>query len=209
MVRVEVKALTVHEVRRGDTLWRIAVRYGVTPQALREANELAGLAVSADSRLVIAPPAISRGSRGRAVRELQRLLRRAGYEPGPVDGDFGSATAAALETFCRTAGAELSPVDPEAEEAPPVPVVTPRLWGILWRAAQARVPPGAKVHVAATQAVLRFGPGEDRRPLRVLPFGLQLLVLRSTGRWLQVATPERHRGWLRQELVAQAERAGL
>ena len=37
----------------------------------------------------------------RAVRELQRLLRRLGQAPGPVDGLYGPLTAEAVERFQR------------------------------------------------------------------------------------------------------------
>ena len=33
------------------------------------------------------------------VREAQRALRDLGYDPGPIDGTFGSQTRAALEKY--------------------------------------------------------------------------------------------------------------
>ena len=42
-----------------------------------------------------------RGDSGDDVRRLQELLRAAGYDPGPVDGIFGSATQAAVVAFQR------------------------------------------------------------------------------------------------------------
>ncbi|MGE3250680.1 MAG: lytic murein transglycosylase [Hyphomonadaceae bacterium] len=38
------------------------------------------------------------------VRELQRLLRRLGFDPGPADGAFGSRTSAAIRAFEESAG---------------------------------------------------------------------------------------------------------
>jgi localization factor PodJL len=40
------------------------------------------------------------------VREIQQLLTDLGYEPGPVDGLFGSKTRAAIQTFQREKGLE-------------------------------------------------------------------------------------------------------
>lgn len=36
---------------------------------------------------------------GRAVRDIQRRLREKGFNPGPVDGDFGPTTHAAVVSF--------------------------------------------------------------------------------------------------------------
>ena len=46
-------------------------------------------------------PVLRYGDKGEAVRELQRDLQKLGYGLGPcgVDGDFGSATKAAVEKF--------------------------------------------------------------------------------------------------------------
>lgn len=50
------------------------------------------------------------GSTGPAVLELQTDLRRAGFDPGPLDGRFGPRTAAALRTFQASAGLEANGV---------------------------------------------------------------------------------------------------
>ncbi|MBA5779269.1 L,D-transpeptidase family protein [Stappia sp. F7233] len=42
---------------------------------------------------------VTRLSEGERIREMQLLLARLGYEPGPADGVFGRKTRAALETF--------------------------------------------------------------------------------------------------------------
>ena len=44
-------------------------------------------------------PTLSRGSRGQAVLDLQSSLQRLGISPGPLDGDFGSKTDAAVRQF--------------------------------------------------------------------------------------------------------------
>lgn len=52
---------------------------------------------------VAAPDGMLRmGAKGMRVRELQTLLARAGYYTGKVDGDFGTATKAAVLAFQRS-----------------------------------------------------------------------------------------------------------
>jgi peptidoglycan hydrolase-like protein with peptidoglycan-binding domain len=45
------------------------------------------------------PPTVRKGSRGDAVRMLQRLLGDYGYDPGPIDSDFGDKTEDAVKQF--------------------------------------------------------------------------------------------------------------
>jgi len=45
------------------------------------------------------PPTIRKGSKGDAVRMLQRLLTDYGYDPGPIDSDFGAETEDAVKKF--------------------------------------------------------------------------------------------------------------
>jgi peptidoglycan hydrolase-like protein with peptidoglycan-binding domain len=47
----------------------------------------------------MAEPLLRRGSSGTAVRQLQEALKEAGHDPGPVDGEFGPATEAAVRAF--------------------------------------------------------------------------------------------------------------
>ena len=46
-------------------------------------------------------PTLRRGSKGDAIRELQTMLLKLGYDLGPcgIDGDFGKATEAAVRSF--------------------------------------------------------------------------------------------------------------
>ncbi|OLP18249.1 hypothetical protein BST81_11585 [Leptolyngbya sp. 'hensonii'] len=48
--------------------------------------------------------ALSRGSRGPAVTALQLNLKNAGYDPGRIDGVFGSGTERAVRRFQRDRG---------------------------------------------------------------------------------------------------------
>lgn len=45
-------------------------------------------------------------ARQEMVREIQRVLTRLGYEPGPIDGLFGGKTRAAIQAFQRENGLE-------------------------------------------------------------------------------------------------------
>ncbi len=51
-----------------------------------------------------AAPLLWRGSVGNDVTALQRSLLNAGFDPGPVDGDFGPRTEKALKDFQRASG---------------------------------------------------------------------------------------------------------
>jgi peptidoglycan hydrolase-like protein with peptidoglycan-binding domain len=66
-------------------------------------------------------PTLRQGSRGAAVRRLQGLLRQRGFNPGPIDGIFGSRTTGAVRAFQR---ARRLVVDG---------VVGPQTWGALGR----------------------------------------------------------------------------
>lgn len=47
------------------------------------------------------------GNRGSEVLRLQMELKRAGYSPGPIDGDFGPKTLAAVREYQRKHGLEI------------------------------------------------------------------------------------------------------
>ena len=44
-------------------------------------------------------PVLRQGSRGPAVRDMQQLLKSQGFDPGPIDGDFGPGTEVAVMRF--------------------------------------------------------------------------------------------------------------
>lgn len=45
------------------------------------------------------PPTVKRGSDGETVKLAQQLITDYGYDPGPVDGDFGPRTEKAVKQF--------------------------------------------------------------------------------------------------------------
>lgn len=51
-----------------------------------------------------APPQTSRVPASDFVKSLQRALKRAGYDPGDVDGQMGPATRLALRQFQQAQG---------------------------------------------------------------------------------------------------------
>lgn len=57
-----------------------------------------------DTASVISTPTLRIGARGAAVANLQRLLRDAGFSPGPIDGRFGPQTQAAVRQFQASRG---------------------------------------------------------------------------------------------------------
>jgi len=57
-------------------------------------SEMAVNAVPGDGNRFAQPP-----QRPLFVREAQRALRDLGYDPGPIDGTFGSQTRTALEKY--------------------------------------------------------------------------------------------------------------
>jgi peptidoglycan hydrolase-like protein with peptidoglycan-binding domain len=46
-----------------------------------------------------AHPTLRRGSTGESMRFLQTRLKQLGYDPGPIDGIFGSGTERAVKNF--------------------------------------------------------------------------------------------------------------
>ncbi len=58
-----------------------------------------GSATSGGGGTSAAMPTLKRGSQGAAVKTLQTLLKQKGFHAGPVDGDFGPVTEAAVRSF--------------------------------------------------------------------------------------------------------------
>lgn len=47
------------------------------------------------------------GHKGPKVNEMQKMLKAAGFDPGPLDGKFGPRTLKALESYQRATGAKV------------------------------------------------------------------------------------------------------
>src|SRR4051812_29770157 len=52
----------------------------------------------------MAEPNLQKGSTDPAVRDLQQALKALGYDPGPIDGVFGTTTEAAVKGFQQARG---------------------------------------------------------------------------------------------------------
>jgi peptidoglycan hydrolase-like protein with peptidoglycan-binding domain len=76
----------------------------------------------------LTPPEVKRGSKGNAVRLLQELLKNYGipdYDPGPIDGDFGSLTEKAVKAF------QTDNLDFDGNPLRPDGIVGPKTWAAL------------------------------------------------------------------------------
>src|SRR5215208_321005 len=52
----------------------------------------------------MAEPNLQKGSTDPAVRDLQEALKALGYDPGPIDGVFGTTTETAVKAFQQARG---------------------------------------------------------------------------------------------------------
>jgi hypothetical protein len=64
-------------------------------------------------------PTLRQGDQGEWVTHLQQLLVQAGYDPGPIDGDFRNGTRRAVEAFQAANGLDADGI------------VGPATWGAL------------------------------------------------------------------------------
>ena len=65
-----------------------------------------------------APPLLAQGIQGPHVFKLQSALKAKGFNPGPVDGDFGPLTEAAVRKFQAAQGLGVDGmVDPRPGES--------------------------------------------------------------------------------------------
>jgi len=120
-------------VRTGDTLYTIAQRFNTTVESLIALNNITDpnmimvgmvLTIRPEEPIPQPPleaewcPRLTLGSRGRAVREVQGLLREQGFDPGRIDGIFGVRTRAAVINFQRSRNLSVTGVvDVETWEA--------------------------------------------------------------------------------------------
>lgn len=92
------------------------------------------------------PPTLRLGANGPEVENLQNALKRHGFDPGPVDGDFGPRTQAAVTAFQQAKGLTADGV------------VGPQTWGALNQAPAAPratpAPAGGQVDMPLSDAEL-------------------------------------------------------
>ena len=80
------------EVKNDTTARKDWTHYAI-PYGIYSKEELAA------AEVLIVMPTLKRGSKGDAVKELQELLLKLGYDPGGIDGSFGGGTAEAVRKF--------------------------------------------------------------------------------------------------------------
>lgn len=102
-----------YTIKAGDTFFQIARTFGISLNALIAANpgvdpnrlfigQVICVPTAAPPPPVSSCPTLSIGSRGASVAQLQELLRNAGFDPGPIDGIFGSRTQSAVIAFQKS-----------------------------------------------------------------------------------------------------------
>lgn len=108
-----------YTIKAGDTFYTIAGTFGISLDAILAANPGVDPNRLFIGQVICVPtpgpgpgpspgpspcPTLRVGSRGASVTELQTLLRNAGFDPGPIDGIFGTRTQAAVIAFQRSRG---------------------------------------------------------------------------------------------------------
>jgi hypothetical protein len=145
--RVQQAALTPNAVegtRESPALSALSGRSAFEPSPASAAREAATQA---------RPPAaerenLERGSRGAEVRQMQEQLKRAGFNPGPLDGKFGPLTERAVRNFQQARNLETDGV------------AGPKTMGALEQARAAATRPEAngRPHTAARPQAAAEGP---------------------------------------------------
>lgn len=77
----------------------------------------------------LCPETVKKGSKGNGVRLIQSLLKLYGYppyDPGPIDGDFGPLTEAAVKAF------QGDNVDFDGNALVVDGIVGPKTWAAIW-----------------------------------------------------------------------------
>lgn len=102
-----------YTIKAGDTFYNIARTYGISIDALIAANPSVNPDRLSIGQVICVPtaappppisncPTLHTGSRGASVSQLQQLLLSNGFNPGTVDGIFGSMTYHAVVAFQRS-----------------------------------------------------------------------------------------------------------
>ncbi len=118
------------------------------------------------------------GSKGSNVKLIQSLLARIGYDPGPIDGVFGTSTKEAIINFQRNNGLV------------PDGIVGPATWNLFENLLLGYdtyyIQPGdtlydlAKKYYTTVNAIITANPGIDPNSLRVgqriiIPYGIDVV----------------------------------
>lgn len=104
-----------YTIKAGDTFYLIARTFGISLDSLLAANPgvnpdrlFIGEVICVPTMGTPPPsstcPTLRVGSTGASVTQLQTLLKNAGFDPGPIDGIFGSRTQSAVIAFQRSKG---------------------------------------------------------------------------------------------------------
>ncbi|MGG0461045.1 N-acetylmuramoyl-L-alanine amidase [Priestia aryabhattai] len=105
-----------YTIKQGDTMYSIAQKYGITVQALQEANTglsdpltlQVGKTIVIPSGTTPTPPSeqyplpdriLKQGDSGEAVKQLQRALNAVNFKVGSLDGIYGVQTKDAVRRF--------------------------------------------------------------------------------------------------------------
>lgn len=95
-----------------------------TRAAIRTMAQQPGFASLADPRGKVLRP----GATGPEVKELQRWLKAAGHDPGPLDGKYGTRTTAAVRAFQQAH----SPLVVDGKVGPATRTVLAWALGLTW-----------------------------------------------------------------------------
>lgn len=102
-----------YTIKAGDTLYAIARTFGISLDALLAANPGVDPNRLSIGQVICVPtatsppptsscPTLRVGSRGASVKYLQQLLLDNGFNPGSIDGIFGSRTQSAVIAFQKS-----------------------------------------------------------------------------------------------------------
>lgn len=101
---------TSYTIRAGDTFYSLSRRYNISLDSLIAANPGVDpdrlfigqiICIPGTAQQPTSCPTLRIGSRGSDVTRLQQLLRNEGFDPGSIDGIFGSRTQSAVMAFQR------------------------------------------------------------------------------------------------------------
>ncbi|MGB9679840.1 MAG: LysM peptidoglycan-binding domain-containing protein [Thermoanaerobacteraceae bacterium] len=106
-----------YTVMAGDTIWSIAQKFGISIDEIIRANYLVNpnmiypgqtLVIPCQSSLPVEYPVLKKNDRGPFVTNLQSRLKSLGFDPGQIDGIFGSKTEAAVKAYQQSRGLAVS-----------------------------------------------------------------------------------------------------